>query len=290
MTGSTPDPRTPDDDLDPTGVRALLANLPDPGPMPEELMARISQSLELEQRRRAAHAATTAPAEPSTPAQPADRAGGAVVSLDTERARRRPGRTILWLGGAAAVAMVATLSVNQLVGGDSADTGVAAKVPASSASDSDSEALEDAGGEAAADEGSAEDWDAAGDAAQPEPPAIPEHGAMATPGGSAAESSVQITTASGTVTLSATGWGDEARTWLADNPSRGQGQLSTQEAADCIAVADLDTQLAPGIVVAQATWDDQPGMLVVTEGTATSTGWVLSPDCTNLLSGPVPLG
>lgn len=288
MTGSTPDPRTPDDDLDPTGVRALLANLPDPGPMPDELMARISQSLELEQRRRAAHAATAASTEASTPAEPADGAGGSVVSLDTERARRRPGRTILWLGGAAAVAMVATLSVNQLVDGDSADSGVAANVPASSASDS--EALDEAEDAGAADEGGGEDGAAAGDAAQPEPPALPDHGAMATPGGSDAESAVQITTASGTVTLSASGWAQEADSWLADNPGRGQGDLTLEQAADCLALADLDTRLAPEVVMARATWDDQPGMLVVTEGTAASTGWVLSPDCLDVLSGPVPLG
>ena len=35
----------PGDDLDPTGVRALLAALPDPGPMPEQLAARIQAAL-----------------------------------------------------------------------------------------------------------------------------------------------------------------------------------------------------------------------------------------------------
>lgn len=36
---------TPDDDLDPTGMRALLRSLPDPGPMPDDLVARIQSSL-----------------------------------------------------------------------------------------------------------------------------------------------------------------------------------------------------------------------------------------------------
>lgn len=36
---------TPDDDTDPTGMRALLRGLPDPGPMPDDLVARIQASL-----------------------------------------------------------------------------------------------------------------------------------------------------------------------------------------------------------------------------------------------------
>ena len=35
---------------DPTGMRALLANLPDPGPMPDDLVARISAALQAEVR------------------------------------------------------------------------------------------------------------------------------------------------------------------------------------------------------------------------------------------------
>ena len=36
---------------DPTGMRALLANLPDPGPMPDDLVARISAALAAEAQR-----------------------------------------------------------------------------------------------------------------------------------------------------------------------------------------------------------------------------------------------
>ena len=49
-------------DEDPTGMRALLRSLPDPGPMPEDLVARIKASLEHE--------------------------GATVTSLDEHRARR----------------------------------------------------------------------------------------------------------------------------------------------------------------------------------------------------------
>ena len=60
---STPrdiDPHTTgpgDEEHDPTGVRALLGSLPDPGPMPPELIHRISESLAAEQTGRA-HADT----------------------------------------------------------------------------------------------------------------------------------------------------------------------------------------------------------------------------------------
>jgi hypothetical protein len=43
---------------DPTGMRALLSSLPDPGPMPDDLVARIQASLLSESRSRAADAQT----------------------------------------------------------------------------------------------------------------------------------------------------------------------------------------------------------------------------------------
>lgn len=45
------DPRP--EDVDPTGVRALLQSAPDPGPMPDDVFARITASLEHEQAARA---------------------------------------------------------------------------------------------------------------------------------------------------------------------------------------------------------------------------------------------
>ncbi|MDF2145110.1 hypothetical protein [Knoellia sp. p5-6-4] len=44
-------PGPPDPDDDPTGMRALLSSLPDPGPMPDDLVARITASLAAEQQR-----------------------------------------------------------------------------------------------------------------------------------------------------------------------------------------------------------------------------------------------
>ena len=49
-----PGRRDPDDaETDPTGIRALLGSLPDPGPMPPDLVARIQASIAAEQSSRA---------------------------------------------------------------------------------------------------------------------------------------------------------------------------------------------------------------------------------------------
>lgn len=81
---------SPDDD--PTGVRALLSGLPEPDPMPDYLVARINASLTAAQSQRAASFS----GDPVTPL---------VAST-----RRRPGRVLFALAGAAAaVALVAAV-------------------------------------------------------------------------------------------------------------------------------------------------------------------------------------
>lgn len=91
----------PGTEEDPTGIRDLLRTLPDPGPMPEDLVDRISALLDAEQERR-----READAAPEVP----------VVDLATRRSRRRPGRTLAYLGAAAAGLLVATVAVGELVG------------------------------------------------------------------------------------------------------------------------------------------------------------------------------
>ncbi|QFG70040.1 hypothetical protein [Ornithinimicrobium pratense] len=129
------------DEVDPTGIRDLLAGLPDPGPMPEDLVHRIEARLEVE------HAARDHEASRRL-GRHADR----VVDLTAERGRRRPGRTLAWLGAAAAGLVVTATVVPQLVGGaDGGDSGTAAYYPTRGQADTDtSEMHDDSAGEDAA--------------------------------------------------------------------------------------------------------------------------------------------
>jgi hypothetical protein len=72
---------------DPTGMRALLSGLPDPGPMPDDLVARIQASLLSESRSRAADAQTPH-AIPQPPVAP-NRHGASIPA-----SRKRPARTV----------------------------------------------------------------------------------------------------------------------------------------------------------------------------------------------------
>ena len=88
----------PDPDDDPTGMRALLSSLPDPGPMPDDLVARITASLAEEQERR-----------------PLVHPLAEVRSLHEVTARKRP----LWrtAGLAAAAAAVIGIGAGSLLSG-----------------------------------------------------------------------------------------------------------------------------------------------------------------------------
>lgn len=98
----------PDPDDDPTGVRALLSALPEPGPMPKHLVARISASLAAEQTQRAA------------------RFEGDLVTPLLSSWRRRRGRLLFAVAGAAAaVALVAVASSNLFAANQNTTTSAA---------------------------------------------------------------------------------------------------------------------------------------------------------------------
>ena len=128
VTHREPQPGAPDPDDDPTGVRALLGSLPDPGPMPDDLARRISASTAAEQERRSA---------PSP--------GGTVHPLR----RRSPWRA---LGVAAAAAVVVGVGGAALFSGLGGSPGTGVAGAFSSAGDSAARA-ESAGGGATTDSG-----------------------------------------------------------------------------------------------------------------------------------------
>jgi hypothetical protein len=89
------DPAAPSSDDDPTGVRALLSALPQPDPMPDYLVERISASLAAAQSQRAASSSRTS------------------LTPLVATTRRRPGRVLFAIAGtAAAVALVAVVGSN----------------------------------------------------------------------------------------------------------------------------------------------------------------------------------
>lgn len=121
------------DDVDPTGVRDLLAALPDPGPMPEGLVRRIESRLEAERAHLANASSTSSPRASVTQADH-------VVDLGAERGRRRPARAVALLGAAAAGLVVTTVAVTQLMGdgGGAADTAAVYPSPAHTQSQDES--------------------------------------------------------------------------------------------------------------------------------------------------------
>ena len=107
--------RAEDVEDDPTGVRELLAGLPDPGPMPPEVTARILAALDAERLRAADTPAPTGSPTPATGSTPS--------SGSTPGPRSTPtwGR---WLVGGAAASVVALAGVGLLdtLGGSGDDS------------------------------------------------------------------------------------------------------------------------------------------------------------------------
>lgn len=110
------------DDPDPTGVRAILAGLPDPGPMPSDLVRRISATLAAEHAR--AHRDDRGHPLGDTAPRPVT-----VTALDDVRERRRRGRlpviaiaaSVVVLAGVVIMGMLAsTLGVGTRAGTDTA--------------------------------------------------------------------------------------------------------------------------------------------------------------------------
>lgn len=90
---------------DPTGVRALLSGLPDPGPMPDQLVARIASALATEAKA-GDHRARV------VPRAAAQTSGDGILRGQTRQERRRV--VLPWLAAAAAVGVLAVSGTNLL--------------------------------------------------------------------------------------------------------------------------------------------------------------------------------
>lgn len=104
-----PSPSASTPDKDPTGVRALLASLPEPEPIPDYLVERINASLALEQAKRVASSSGTS------------------LTPLLATARHRPGRFLFaFAGAAAAIVLVAVVGSNLLQANQSTSTSTSA--------------------------------------------------------------------------------------------------------------------------------------------------------------------
>jgi hypothetical protein len=213
------------DEVDPTGIRNLLRSLPDPGPMPEDLVRRIETRLAVELAHRA-------PSHPFTD-EPVEAGGGRVVDLGSERARRRPGRTVLLLGVAAGGLLLTTVVVNDLFGSGmvgGADT-------AAYAPPSEDAARDDAAGGAADEQAEADAGQAAGGGSAAEDSAGGDEAA-----GEGATGGAEVVVLEDLGEVDETGFGDRVRLLgEADLDGSAPSTLSAAQAKSCWAiVADAD--------------------------------------------------
>ncbi|MGB5952408.1 MAG: hypothetical protein WBG57_07855 [Ornithinimicrobium sp.] len=135
----------PDDfDADPTGMRDVLASLPDPGPMPDSVTARIEQSL------------TDERAESSQQTW-----GGAagVADLAAQRSRRRPAQWMMAAAAVVAVGVIGTVVFDQVLGSNSGSGDAAAQYAPTQADAEGNEASAESQADAEGDAGSDSDAD-----------------------------------------------------------------------------------------------------------------------------------
>lgn len=258
-------PRRPDDLDDPTGMRALLGSLPDPGPMPADLVARITASLASEQQTRERDR-TVVPLQP----------------------RQHRWRRIALVAAAAAVVAVgvpALLTGNGpgdiaalLTRQDSGDSASSAKSAADSSGNSYSEASPTTGTR-----GSSVPGPSAGDGTF----------AAALAGGIYA-SGTAYTTASLTSQLHA--FAASPGTPVQPNKAgeaRALGLIATS-AGLLPCLRTLGVAAGDRVIADVATYNGAPAVVIVVSHPSGRQGYVLSRDCattpTTPLAGPVPLG
>ena len=255
--------RTDEVEHDPTGIRALLSALPDPGPMPADLVARISASIAQEQ---------------------SARDGGTVVPL-----RRRS-----WgwqhLGAAAAAAVVLAVGIPALLTGTGPGDVMTALAGNSS---SDSAA---SGSAARVESNDGAQADSGGSPAQPGPTVAPR----SQPTGPTDQ---RVKGSVGNVTLLATGTAYTtsglatqavALGTLVDTSSAAKDQYATDgEAGLRACLTALGVQDWVPVRGDVATLDGAPAVIALVNRGATKAVYAVSPDCDaqhpSVLAGPLTL-
>jgi len=256
VVSTPPGPRErPDDELDPTGIRSLLGSLPEPGPMPADLVDRINASIAREQSAR--------------------RAGPVVVPL-----RRRS----VWPRVAVAAAAVAVVGVGvpALLGGGGNPVTTAFSELAGDDSAGDSAAAGSAGPET----GPRPSLSDPVTTAQPETRAARRDGAVRLlASGTAYTSAALVVQAQRVVGAPDAAKGND--TTSADGPATTDDGLR-----DCL--HGLGVEDWQPVRADLATYDGQRAVVAVVDSDTGQVVWVVPPDCTGTgaraLAGPVPLG
>ena len=257
------DDRTPVEH-DPTGMRALLSSLPDPGPMPDHLVARITAALAAE---------ADAAAGPAVDAPPASRpvdddAPAPVVPLP-----RRPGVRMRHLGVAAAV--VGALGLTGVVLSTTDGGGLTAAITGSRDS---AESAQDAQSGAGADSGGS-----AGPEAPAMSPVVPPAGSGQVVVVMSGRDYVGSSLSDGVAQLVA-GQDEQLRSLAAEAP--GIGPIGTPLGArDCAAALGIPSDA--GLLVDVADVDGRPAAVLVVDAGAGRQAYAVERSCTTGTAGPI---
>lgn len=268
------DDRTPVEH-DPTGMRALLANLPEPGPMPDDLVARITAALAAE-----ADAAATASAVTSPGRGAGDVHGPApdAVSPSAPRVMPLPRRRVRLRHLGVAAAVVGAVGLGGVVLSTTPNA-LTASIGASGGEDSVQDAESAAGGR--------DDSGAGAPAAALVPPAGSGEVVVVMSGRSYTGSDL----APDARDLAADPGGELLRDLAAEAP--GIGPIGTPVGARTCADA-LGVPASAGVLVDVAEVDGRPGAVLVVDAGGEPTAYAVARSCTTgttgLISGPVPLG
>lgn len=266
MVSTQPTPDRPEDLDDPTGIRALLAGLPDPGPMPAHLVDRINASIVAEQEART---------------------GSPVASLDE---RRRPWRRIGLVAAAAAVAAVAVPALLTGTGPGGVLASLSGAHQGSAAGSASSRALESST-QSSADSAAG----ASGASGAPGATTPSTAGArMAAPGGG-------VTVYASNAAYTSAAFAEQLQGFV-DHPGHPMQPLAAESPTigpagtpiglqPCVQSLHLDSSAR--VMADLATFDGTAAVVLVVSTDTGQTGWALRRTCTtghtSPLAGPVTL-